>query len=54
MIAQRNNAAVSTEILEKILMWKQSGATDGDILARLRLQMVPSGYSVQPWTPGLK
>lgn len=53
MIPKRKNPAVSAEILEKIFIWKQSGAEDNDILERLRLQTVPSGYSVQSWTPGM-
>lgn len=52
VIAERCNPAVSTELLTTILQWKESGATGDDCLKRLRLQMVPEGYSVEPWISG--
>lgn len=52
VVAEKNNPAVSSKLLNKILRWKQTGASEDDCLKRLRLQMVPTGYLIQPWTQG--
>ena len=53
VVAEKSNPAVSTKILTDMLQWKQSGASDEDCLKRLRLRMVPTGYSIQPWIQGM-
>lgn len=48
--AVKNNPAVPTEVLAEIFEWKQSGVDDNDIIQRLRLKTVPTGYTPCPWT----
>ena len=54
IVAQKQNSAVSSELLSEILIWswKMEGATDTDIICRLRHQTVPTGYSYHHWCPG--
>ena len=39
------NLVVSPEILKNILLWQRAGATMDDVLRRLRLHTVPTGYT---------
>ena len=50
--AKRQNPAVSTEVLTEILCWKTEGATETDIICRLRQRTVPAGYCHRYWCPG--
>ena len=43
--AEVPNPAVSPEILKNILLWQRYGATMDDVLRRLRLHTVPTGYT---------
>lgn len=52
VVAVKYNPAVSTELLGKLLQWKEAGADEVDVIKRLRLQMVPAGYAVRSWTEG--
>ena len=52
MIAKRNNPAVSKELLEEILSWKIEGASNIDVITRLRQRTVPRGYEYHSWIPG--
>lgn len=44
---------VSNDLLREIQCWKNTGATNDDILDRLRLRCVPTGYSPKPWSQGM-
>lgn len=50
--AKRPNTAVSEELLKEISSWRDEGATDKDVLTRLRLRTVPEGYTYHSWNPG--
>lgn len=50
--AQRKNAAVSEELLKEISSWRDEGATNEDVLTRLRQRTVPKGYTYHTWNPG--
>ena len=39
-------------LLEDIEEWKYHGASDDDVVCRLRLRTVPSGYAYSMWTKG--
>ena len=52
VVAVKYNPAVPTELLVKLLQWKKARADEVDVIKRLQLQMVPSGYAVHPWTEG--
>ena len=47
------NPAVPESVLKEILEWKKSGATEDDIIGRLRIRTVPNGYPIHPWSPEL-
>jgi hypothetical protein len=47
------NPAVPNSVLSEILSWRAEGATDMDIIIRLRQRTVPSGYTPLPWTQGM-
>ena len=52
IVAQRQNPAVSTELLTEILSWKNEGATETDIVCHLQQRTVPPGYCCHTWCPG--
>ena len=39
-------------LLKQIHCWTEAGATD-DVIDRLQLQAVPTGYTIHTWTEGL-
>ena len=39
---------VSEDLLKDIQEWKRTGATNEDVVGRLRLRCVPSGYTPKP------
>lgn len=43
---------VSEDLLKNVLEWKRTGATNDDVVGRLRLRCVPGGYTPTPWNPG--
>ena len=51
-MAEISNPAVTREILEEILYWKEEGCTQKDIITRLRNRTVPSGYKYHNWRAG--
>lgn len=51
--AKRMNPGVSEELLRKIHSWRREGASDKDVIIRLRQRTVPDGYSYHTWIPGL-
>ena len=44
---KRNNPAVSKELLEEILSWKIEGASNIDVITRLRQRTLPRGYALR-------
>lgn len=48
--ALRHNPAVPIETLTEILQWKKAGTDDKDVIERLRLRTVPSGYTPCLWS----
>ena len=44
---------VSQGLLEENDSWKRAGASVNDVLDRLRLKCVPSGYTPMPWSAGM-
>ncbi len=44
---------VGQKLLEEIDSWKRAGASVNDVLDRLRLNCVPSGYTPTPWSAGI-
>ena len=51
--AEVPNPAVSPKILKNILQWQRDGATMDDVLMRLRLHTVPTGYTPHNWHSGM-
>ena len=43
---------VPASLLSEILSWRCEGATDMDVITRLRQRTVPTGYNPHPWKPG--
>ena len=41
--------AVSPELLGELSKWNFEGASLDDVIERLRLQTVPSGYKIHTW-----
>jgi hypothetical protein len=52
LVPQHQNCAVPELLLKEIWEWRQSGASDMDILSRLRLRTIPQGYTIHSWNPG--
>ena len=46
------NPAVHTDLLGKVHSWIAAGATIDDVIERLRLQTVPTGYTIHTWAEG--
>ena len=46
------NRAVPTSVLKEILSWKEEGCTVEDVIFRLRVRTVPSGYDYHTWSEG--
>ena len=46
------NPTVDSDLLEKVHTWIRAGIILDDIIERLRLQTVPTGYTVHAWTEG--
>lgn len=44
VVAERNNPAVSSALIKEVHPWVEGGAMLEDIIDRLRLCCVPSGY----------
>lgn len=53
IVAKLPNPSVSPDLLKEIYLWKKSGASNDDVLDRLRLRCVPTGYIPKPWNPGV-
>ena len=47
------NNAVSQDILMQVHGWIAAGATMDDVVERLRLRTVPTGYAIHNWTNGI-
>lgn len=52
--AQISNPAVPQTVLSEILSWRSEGATDMDVITRLRQRTVPSGYDIHSWIQGTR
>lgn len=50
--AQVPNPAVDANLLCEILSWNREGASIDDVVERLRVRTVPSGYKAHSWTIG--
>ena len=48
-----SNTAISTELLSEIKKWYTEGATNDDVIERLRLRTVPPGYPIHSWIEGI-
>ena len=46
------NVAVDTALLKKIHVWTGLGASEDDIIDRLRAQTVPTGHAFHTWIQG--
>lgn len=46
------NRAVPTSVLKEILTWKEEGCTLDDVITRLRIRTVLSGYDYHTWSEG--
>lgn len=51
--AVKYNEAVPDSVLSEIFLWRSEGATDMDVITRLRLRTVPSGFKPHPWSKGI-
>lgn len=47
------NPAISNCLLSEVLSWNQEGARIEDVVARLRMRTVPSGYTIHNWIDGI-
>ena len=45
-----SNPAVDSDLLCEILSWNKEGISVDDVIERLRVQIVPSGYTPHTWT----
>ena len=43
---------VPASVLSEVLLWRCEGATDLDVITRLRQRTVPTGYNPHPWISG--
>jgi len=50
--AEIPNPAVDVDLLREMLSWKRKGASFDDIVERLRIRTVPSGYVPHNWIEG--
>ena len=50
--AMSENAAVQCLLLREIHEWKAEGASELDVITRLRQQTVPQGHNYHTWKPG--
>lgn len=46
-------ACVTQGLLEEISSWMKAGASSKDVIYRLRLRCMPSGYTPTPWSKGI-
>lgn len=53
LCAQKQNPAIPVNLLRDIFTWKAEGATEIDIITRLRQRTVPAGYAYHTWIPGI-
>ena len=44
---------MTTALLQQIYGWIEAGATEDDVIDRLRLQAVPTHYAIHIWIEGL-
>lgn len=51
--AVKYNEAVPHSVLSEIFLWRSEGATDMDVITRLRLRTVPSGFKPHRWSKGI-
>lgn len=47
-----SNPAITPGLLSEIKSWYEEGATVDDVVERLRLRMVPPGYTIHSWIEG--
>ena len=51
--AVRENDIVPQHLLLEILVWRVEGASDEDVIVRLRLRTIPKGYTIHTLQPGM-
>lgn len=44
---------MTPSLLEEIASWKKAGASLKDVVDRLQVRCVPSGYTPTPWLTGI-
>ena len=52
VVPLRPNAAISKDLLLEIQQWQTKGASEDDVISRLRTRTVPPGYLIHPWKKG--
>ena len=52
VVALQPTPCVSSTLLREIHAWKECGASDEDVIGRLRIRCVPTGYIPHPWSNG--
>ena len=52
VVAEVQNPAVSKDLLKEVSHWRDHGVEWKDVISRLRVRTVPSGYTHSPWRPG--
>ena len=53
MVAEIPHSAVPTALLTEILLWKDEGCSEMDVIERLRLRTIPDGYHYHTWNYGI-
>ena len=53
VVAEIPNSAVPTALLTEILLWKEEGCSEMDVIERLRLRTIPDGYQYHTWNYGI-
>lgn len=52
LTARVPNPAVCADLLKQVHGWVESGATTDDVVDRLRVRTVPTGYTFHKWVEG--
>lgn len=52
VVAVQPTDFIKESLLKEIEAWMMEGCSDEDVIQRLRLRTVPSGYSPTSWIPG--
>jgi len=52
IVAVHSCPSVTSTLLCEIYRWRESGASEDDVIERLRTRCVPSGYTTLLWSSG--